>query len=55
MAKYVEEALGEVSQAHDRELANEMLGRAAGQHVEVMEALLAAGAEPSLIDKQGAQ
>ena len=30
-----------------------MLARAAGPHVEVMEALLAKGAEPSLIDKEG--
>ena len=37
----------------DRKLGNDMLARAAGPHVEVMELLLQHGAEPSLIDKEG--
>ena len=53
VAKYVEEALAEYAAGADRKLGNDMLARAAGPHVEVMEQLLAAGAEPSLIDKEG--
>lgn len=53
VAKYVEEALAEYSVNHDRKLGNDMLARAAGSHVEVMSMLLANGAEPSLIDKEG--
>ena len=53
VAKYVEEALLEYAAAADKKLSNDMLARAAGPHVEVMEALLAKGAEPSLIDKEG--
>ena len=54
VAKYVEEALAEYASAKDdKTLANEMLARAAGPHVEVMALLLAHGAEPSLIDKEG--
>jgi len=53
IARYVEEALADLAQADDRKLANEMLGRAAAQHISVMAALLAAGAEPSLIDTDG--
>ena len=51
--RYVEEALLEYSASQDRKLGNDMLARAAGPHVEVMEMLLAHGAEPSLIDKDG--
>lgn len=53
VAKYVEEALAEYSATADRKLGNDMLARAAGPHIEVMEKLLAEGAEPSLIDKEG--
>jgi len=53
VAKYVEEALAEYSAAANRKLGNDMLARAAGPHVEVMDKLLAQGAEPSLIDKDG--
>jgi len=53
VARYVEEALLEYSDSQDRKLGNDMLARAAGPHVEVMEMLLAHGAEPSLIDKEG--
>lgn len=53
MAKYVEEALQEYADPNDRKLGNDMLARAAGAHVEVMELLLAQSAEPSLIDKEG--
>uniref|UniRef100_A0A7S3EVR5 Uncharacterized protein n=1 Tax=Haptolina ericina TaxID=156174 RepID=A0A7S3EVR5_9EUKA len=53
VAKYVEEALQEYSDPNDRKLGNDMLARAAGAHVEVMELLLAQNAEPSLIDKEG--
>ena len=51
VAKYVEEALQEYSASADRKLGNDMLSRAAGPHIEVMEKLLGLGAEPSLIDK----
>lgn len=53
VAKYVEEALAEYADTQDRKLGNDMLARAAGAHVEVMELLLAAGAEASLINKEG--
>ena len=53
VAKYVEEALTEYSATADRKLGNDMLARAAGPHIEAMELLLASGAEPSLIDKEG--
>ena len=53
MAKYVEEALSDYQATEDRKLGNDMLARAAGPHIEVMESLLAHGAEPSLIDKEG--
>ena len=53
MAKYVEEAIAEYAGSADRKLGNDMLARAAGPHVEVMEQLLAHGAEPSLIDNDG--
>ena len=53
VAKYVEEALAEYSATADRRLGDDMLARAAGPHVEVMELLLQHGAEPSLIDKEG--
>ena len=53
VAKYVEEALQEYSAVQDRKLGNDMLARAAGPHIETMEMLLAHGAEPSLIDKDG--
>jgi len=53
VAKYVEEALQEYADPNDRKLGNDMLARAAGAHVEVMEMLLAQNAEPSLIDKEG--
>ena len=53
VAKYVEEALMEYSSTADRKLGNDMLARAAAHHIEVMEMLLAQGAEPSLIDKDG--
>ena len=51
--RYVEEALAEYSATADRKLGNDMLARAAGPHIEVMELLLAQGAEASLIDKEG--
>ena len=53
MAKYVEEALQEYAASQDRKLGNDMLARAAQSHVDVMELLIAQGAEPSLIDKDG--
>ena len=53
VAKYVEEALQEYTTTADRKLGNDMLSRAAGSHIEVMEMLLAKGSEPSLIDKEG--
>ena len=53
VAKYVEEALQEYAATADRKLGNDMLARAAAPHIEVMEKLLSAGAEPSLIDKEG--
>jgi len=53
VAKYVEEALQEYSATADRKLGNDMLARAGGPHIEVMELLLAQGAESSLIDKEG--
>jgi len=53
VAKYVEEALQEYADPNDHKLGNDMLARAAGPHVEVMELLLAQNAEPSLIDKDG--
>jgi len=53
VAKYVENALSEVSKSTDRKLANEMLARAAGPHIQVMDALLKAGASPSISDKEG--
>jgi len=53
VAKYVEEALLEYAAVQDRKLGNDMLARTAGPHIEVMGMLLAADAEPSLIDKEG--
>ena len=53
VAKYVEEALQEYATTADRKLGNDMLARAAAAHIEVMELLLAKGAEPSLIDNHG--
>ncbi len=53
VAKYVEEALQEYAASQDRKLGNDMLARAAQSHVDVMELLIAQGAEPSLIDKDG--
>jgi len=53
VAKYVEEALQEYADPTDRKLGNDMLARAAGAHVDVMELLLGQTAEPSLIDKDG--
>ena len=49
----MDEALADYSASGDKKLADEMLARAAGPHIEVMELLLAHGAEPSLIDKEG--
>ena len=49
----VEEALAEYHATADRKLGNDMLARAAGPHVDVMDLLLSNGAEPSLIDKEG--
>jgi len=53
VVKYVEEALAEYHATADRKLGNDMLARAAGPHVDVMDLLLSNGAEPSLIDKEG--
>ena len=53
VAKYVEEALQEYAASQDRKLGNDMLARAAQSHVDVMELLIAQGAEPSLSDKDG--
>lgn len=53
VAKYVEEAISEYSATNDRKLGNDMLARAAGPHVEVMEMLIAKGASTALGDAEG--
>lgn len=54
VATFVEENLARLGgAAADRSFANDMLYRAGKAHVDTMEALLLAGAEPSLIDKKG--